>query len=309
MFVLATNMKRNWSSKYKKFIETAFRVVKRVLRPYSDKFSKRTYTQHQHAVAIMLMKYENKPYRDVVELLKEFWGYFKFGASIPHFTTLQKFFARISPNVWEFLLTKTYQLFGTTSANIAIDATGFRQRHTSFYYAWRMKDGLRQKKYRKYMKHSVSVDTDKQAIISSINVRSGPHDTRFFIPLAEKSNRIVHLMNVTADMGYDSEANHEFVRDVLGGMSIIPPRTATKFDSGTKGRYRRLMGAHFPWRKYHQRSKIETVNYVEKRKFGDELRSRLLKMQRRELKMVDVVYNIHRYINYFLSALVGFLRG
>ena len=50
--------------------------VKRILRPYSDKFSKKTYTQHQHTVAILLMKRERKPYRDVVELLKEFCAYF-----------------------------------------------------------------------------------------------------------------------------------------------------------------------------------------------------------------------------------------
>lgn len=42
--------------------------VRRVLRPYSDKFSKKTYTQHQHATAILLMRYEDKTYRDVTDL-------------------------------------------------------------------------------------------------------------------------------------------------------------------------------------------------------------------------------------------------
>jgi len=52
-------------SRYKKFIDICFVEVKRVLRPYSDKFSKKTYTQHQHAVAILLMKREAKSYRAV----------------------------------------------------------------------------------------------------------------------------------------------------------------------------------------------------------------------------------------------------
>ncbi len=58
-----------------------------------------------------------------------------------------------------------------------------------------------------------------------------------------------------------------------------------------------------------KRSKVETINSVKKRKLGDELRNRLLKMQRREMKVVDVVYNIHRYLNYCVSALLGFLQS
>ena len=100
--------------------------VKRVLRPYSDKFSKKTYTQHQHTVAILLMKRERKPYRDVVELLNEFCAYFGFNKSIPHFTTLEKFFMRIPTYVWDFLLAKTYELFAGTIADVAIDSTGYR---------------------------------------------------------------------------------------------------------------------------------------------------------------------------------------
>jgi predicted ferric reductase len=32
-------------------------------------------------------------------------------------------------------------------------------------------------------------------------------------------------------------------------------------------------------------------------------------MQRREMKVVDVVYNIHRYLSYFAVALLGFLQS
>ena len=93
-------------SRYKKFIDICFMEVKQVLRPYSDKFSKKTYTQHQHAVAILLMKHERKSYRDVVELLNEFCAYFGFDKSIPRFTTLEKFFMQIPTYVWDFLIAK-----------------------------------------------------------------------------------------------------------------------------------------------------------------------------------------------------------
>jgi len=294
-------------SRYKRFFDKAFSVVKRVFRPYSDKFSKKTYTQHQHAVAILLMKYENKPYRDVVELMKELWPYFGFTSKIPHFTTLQKFFARISANLWETLLTITYLLFEVKRANIGIDSTGFRPAHVSHYYHVRFKD---LQKTRRFMKHSISVDTDNQAIVSAINSISWHHDNVYFEPLARKSKAIVDLNNVTADMGYDSELNHVLVREELGGNSIIPIRPTSSnrcVHSFKYGRYRKELFNNFPLKTYHQRSKVETVNFVEKRKFGDELRSKLLKMQRRELRVIDVVYNLYRYLK--LAFTIGFLQG
>lgn len=298
-------MENNRDSRYKRFFEIAFREVKRVLQTYSGKFSKKTYTQHQHAVAILLMKYENKPYRDIIDLLKEMWAYFKFKGSVPHYTTLHKFFSRIPSGIWEFLLTKTYQLFDVRIANIAIDSTGFSERHTSRYYYTKFGEEHSRKQF---MKHSLSVDTDNQAVITSINRQSRRHDNIYFIPLVEKSRNIVELGNVTADKGYDAEKNHEYVRETAGGMSIIPLRPL-KWVGTTKGKYRQLLNKHFPEREYHQRSKIETVNFVEKIKFGDELRSKLLRMQRRELKVIDIVYNIYRYMKLNVSVLLGFLQG
>lgn len=174
-------MIEKWDSRYKRFIETAFREVKRVLHPYSGRFSKRTYTQHQHAVAILLMKYEKKTYRDIIDLLKETWRYFKFKGAIPHFTTLQKFFARVSSGIWDFILTKTYQLFGIKEANVAIDSTGFSENYGPFYYYMRIDEfgNKQQFRRRKFMKHSVVIDTDTQAVIASVNSQSYRHDTSF----------------------------------------------------------------------------------------------------------------------------------
>ncbi|MDE1767100.1 MAG: IS5/IS1182 family transposase, partial [Thaumarchaeota archaeon] len=166
-------------SKYKVFTEIGFRESKRVFRPYSDKYSRKTYTQYQHAVAILLMKYECKTYRDITELLKELWWYFKFENSIPHFTTLQKFFDRIPIYVWDFLIAKTYELFNSEIANVAIDSTGFDLEHPSYYYVQRVNMMSRK---RKYLKHIMSVDTDKQAVICSIGRKSNVSDNKVFKP-------------------------------------------------------------------------------------------------------------------------------
>jgi hypothetical protein len=149
-------MKEQGDSKYKRLIDIFFMEVKRVFRLYFSKFSKRTYTQHQLAVAILLMEYEDKKYMDIADLLTEFVGYFEFEDSTPHFTTLQKFFLRIPTYVWEFLLAKTYDLFAGDVANVAIDSTGYRLHHASQHYEHRIG---RRRERKRFMKHIWSIDS------------------------------------------------------------------------------------------------------------------------------------------------------
>lgn len=299
-------MRQKGDSKYKKLIEEFIELAERVVKAYSSKFSKKTYTQHQHIAAICLMKYENKTYRDTADLLKEIGHYFGFRKETPHFTTLQKFMKRIPSFVWDFIITKTYRLFNTKTADVAIDSTGFKERHTSSWYSWRIRD---RSKKRKFMKHSIVVDTNRQAIIASKVCQSGMPDIVYFVPLVRKANDIVKINNLTADKGYDSEANHKFVRKEIGAFSIIP---AKEWEEGykTHGRYRRMMKDNFPTELYHRRNIVETVNSVQKRKFGDELRSRLWYMRKKELKVIDVVYNVHRLLRNSVYVVIGgFLLG
>lgn len=200
-------MESNRESKYKGSIETAFMEVKCVLRSYSGRFSKKTYTQHQHAAAILLMKYERKTYRDIADLLKEFCTYFEFNESAPHFTTLQKFFDRIPANTRDLLLANTYQLFMATIANLAIDPTGYKLHHASQHYENRIKKKARRKRY---MKHFLSTDTDNQAIIASENYRSYVHDSKRSKPILKRTKEIVDIGYAAADKGFGSESNHKF---------------------------------------------------------------------------------------------------
>ncbi len=206
-------MKQKGDSKYKRLIDALLGIAARVLPPYSGRFSKKTYTQRQHAAAICLMKYENKPYRDIADLLGELGGYFGFGTSTPHFTTLQKFFDRIPTYVWDFLLEKTYELFKGTVANVAIDSTGYKLHHASRHYENVIYKSQRRNK--RFMKHFLSVNTGNQAIITSESWRSYVNDSTRFNPILKKTTEITKTDNAAADKGFDSEANHEFAHDKL----------------------------------------------------------------------------------------------
>ncbi|MGI0141313.1 MAG: IS5 family transposase [Candidatus Micrarchaeales archaeon] len=300
-------MEKNVESKYKRFIDLCMIPVKRLLRPYFSKFSKKDYTQHQLGVSVCLMAYEDKVYRDAADFLIEVREYLGFKDKVPHFTALQKFLRRTSLILSDFILQKTYEMFFQTKvANIGIDSTGEKTYHASNHYIKRMK---RRSKRKDYLKHSISVDTDQQAIIAAKDRRSDANDNVDFEPLVERSHKVVPLRHVTADKGYDSEEHHRFVREDIGGKSVIPLRWEGTPVSRTKGKYRKKLRKYFPKKRYHRRSIIETINSVEKRKFGDTLRSRLLKMQRREMKVTDIVYNIHRYMNHNVSVFIGFLQN
>lgn len=289
---------------YKKFIEVCLKVAKRYLQSYSSKYSKKRYTQQQLTAAVCLMKRERKTYRDIVDLLPEFLSYFSF-KSVPHFTTLQKFLKRIPMGIWDLILEGTYKLFGVKCANTAIDSTGFDELHASHYYEKRVGRDVNK---RRFMKHSILVDTDLQAVIVSHGRESGPHDIIDFKPLVKAGSKVVRIKILTADKGYDSEENHRFTREEIGAESIIPARNDNSVWR-MRGHYRKKMRRNFPLEKYHQRSKVETINSVEKRKFGQNLRSIKFEMRQKELKIIDIVYNIYRLNNKFHLLFVGFLQN
>jgi hypothetical protein len=251
------------------------------------------------------MKRERKTYRDIVDLLPELGKYFSFGKSIPHWTTLQKFLKRIPLGIWDLILVGTYKLFCARNVNTAIDGTGFDELHASHYYEKRVGRDINK---RRFMKHSIFVDTDFQAIISSCGKESGPHDTLDFKPLIKFGSRFVKIKTVTADKGYDSEENHRFAREEIGAESIIPARNDNSVWR-MRGHYRKKMRRDFPLKKYHQRSKVETINAVEKRKFGQDPRSTKFEMRQKELKLIDIVYNVYRFNNKFYLLFIGFLQS
>ncbi len=287
-------MKNNRESRYKRFIDLCVIPVKRLMKEYSNKFSKKDYTQHQLAVSVCLMAYEDKVYRDTPDLLFELREYLGFINKVPHFTALQKFLRRTSLRLLDFILQKTYEaFFQTKAANIGIDSTGERTSHASNHYLKRMK---RRSKRKDYLKHSISVDTDQQVIIAAKDRRSGADDNVDFESLVERSRKVVPLKDVTADKGYDSEEHHRFVREDIGGISIIPLRWEGTPVSRTKGKYRKKLRKYFPKKRYHRRSLVETVNFVEKTKFGDELTSKKWWMKKREQRLKNIAYNIYRYM-------------
>ena len=122
---------------------------------------------------------------------------------------------------------------------VGIDSTGFKITHALQYY-YTDRTELR----RKYAKLSIGADVLlQQQIICTIKIRRAPtrHDNIDFKPVLTRIAEILPLSVVTADKGYNSEANHHLVREELHAFSIIPARYEHLPVWRTHGKYRKQM--------------------------------------------------------------------
>ena len=87
------------------------------------------------------------------------------------------------------------------------------------------------------------------------------------------------------------------MRESLHAFSIISSRYVHVPIWRTHRKYRKEMKRGYSKILYHQRNKDETIISVIKRLFGEQITSRLIRTQNRELSFRCIAYNIHRLTN------------
>jgi len=264
------------SSKIIKFTETCLRQVS-CLPEYSSRYSRKDFTLRQHVVMLCLKVRIKQKYRDFCELLvlmpeiQRLLGL----SRIPHWTTLNKAFLRLQNHVFMILL------YAESSGYASIDATGFDRRHASRQYTSRCKMHI------KSMKTTFLVDTANLNILDIHCTTTKKHDSKIVLPLTEHHR----LKILCGDMGYDDSKVRRTLR-IRGARPLIPHRIFMK-----KQKYWNSM---MNQKLYHQRSLSETVNSVIKRKFSDTLYSKHWRTQKKELKLLAIVYNIDKNLGVYL---------
>ena len=223
---------------------------------------------------------------EVMDVIKKHLGI----TWIPHFSTLCKFYMRISSAFLSKIYKQVAGFFYRNSgrvSTIAIDSTGFSVERFSYYYSMRTA-----KTRRDYINVSLAVDAKKQVILGFKITKSRQHDTKHAKSLLR--NTLKKAECYVLDRGYDSEHIHRQIRTELQAKSLIPLRD---WNAGyVNGPFRSEMTTDFDKKIYGQRNKAETVFSVMKRRFGDEITTRRFRNQVKEVKIKCIVYSVDRFL-------------
>jgi len=268
-------------SELKTFLVFARKLLNKIPK-FNSKFSNKIYDNHQKMIILIFRQRMRMTYRGIIR-------FFRFSGlarallnlkSVPDHSTLVKFHKRINATILDGLLCKKEVI---TSA---IDSSGFETTHMSYHYAnaWNRQD---KRKYRRYLKASIAIDTDSQYILAQ-KVRIGPRNDNIDFESVMKD---VKCKYVVADKGYDSKSNRYFVLRKMNAYPHIPYRKISGINYERTG-----VPLIFDEKIYHQRSKVETVFSVIKRKYGSFILSRNYESQKKEILFRMIAYNLDRKI-------------
>jgi len=274
------------------FTEMCLRLATERVPPYRSRFSKHTFTQPQLITLYCLKLKLGVSYRELIDWLSEMprlqeaLGLRR----LPHFTTVQKAFARLETAVWRVLQRVSASLVKGDPI-VALDASGWDRSYASRYYTQRAKLKIRS------LKVSLLVDTGAQTVLDLHVTTTRKHDTQIGPKLTERN--LERFQILTADKGYDDRTHRQRLRQ-LGKRPLIRHREFQPYDRAANARMNEEL--------YHRRSLVETVISVMKRKYGAAVRSRVWWRQFRELVAMCLVYNVERTVKVGASWLARLLH-
>jgi hypothetical protein len=280
--------------KYLDFINIAVELSS-LLPPYSNKFSRKDFTQQQLMTLYILKQKSKLSYDDFVDDFKtRDSAMLELALSrVPSASTLKMFARRIKSEILELMIGNSINFTRKRNLNTAVDATGFELEDGSYYYLKRI--GIASRKH-KALKFSGCADTDKHLFLSAKIRKSKKHDNVDFKALIKKAkkNTKKKIKVNTGDGAYDSEENHEFAEQE--GFEHIAPLRKNVPVWRTKGKHRKKLRRRFSKKKYHRRSIIENMFFCVKRLCGKVIYAKKWIMQKKEMLAKVLSYNIHRIV-------------
>jgi Transposase DDE domain len=288
-------------------LRVAYGVAKRAMPTYSHPCSPKKYTQHQLFACLVLKEFFKLDYRGVETLLVESDSLRAVIdlRVVPDFTTLHKACRRLLRlPVCNRMLDVTVRLARSAGvlrspvALAAIDSSGFEAHRASNYFVRRRapygkKTGKWQvTTYRRFPKLGVVCDCSSHLILAAVPHRGPSPDIDHWIRAMCDARRRIQIHTLLADAGYDAEWVHHASRLVFNARAIIPAKHGRPTKKPPIGYYRRRMARHFDRARYGQRSQVETVFSVIKRRLEASVNACNHWSQRRALMLKAIAHNI-----------------
>lgn len=253
---------------------------------HSNKTGNKEFTNYQRISIIILFRRSRKALRDFVKELRE--------SKWVSWLQLRRIPSKSSLHYWikNFEMKTVKQLFNQLKPKspklTAIDGTGLDSFHRSRHYEKRV--GFDKMPYAKV---DLFIDVKSKQIIDFSLVNHHQHDIISARQFIKRNN--LNGVKVLCDGGYDCEDFHRQIFE-KGGRLYAPvrkmnKRTNKRFPTG----WFRKQCLELP-DFMGQRSIIECINAVLKRRFISYLRSRNSNMKKREFAWSMIVYNLTRKI-------------
>ena len=217
-------------------------------------------------------------------------------ARVPNYTTLYRFLRRLDERLIERVLREAIRRLppapGGGPTTVAVDATGLTPGAISTFFVKRARDHGAGLTWRYWLKWTVVVDVPRRLILAQV-ARQGPYnDCATLRPLVDAASQVVAIGTVLADAEFDSERNHQHIRQRLGAHSIIPAKKG-KASWRLQG-VRAQMRHRFPRRRYGPRALVESIFSAVKPKLSTRAPGRSLQTQRRQALLLGLTYNLYR---------------
>lgn len=277
---------------------------------YTSKYSRKDYTVHEHLVFLAIKELEKHSYRSLADRLADSRSVARDLRlkKTPHWTTSQKFLARIPPAWFHLLLRRLADAVGPTH-RVALDATNWRQDAASTHYVWRVG---RRMDVRDSWKSVDAVDTDTGLVVASLGTAGLRGEAPHAVPLLDRCGRVVE---VTADAAFDTHRVHRWAEQ-KGASDIVKLKGGSSAPS--KGIRLRLLRARradpATWAaRYGRRNLVEATYHAVKARTGERLVARSWWMRNRLHFLKLVAYDLQviaaRFPDLFRAYLEGFLQS
>jgi transposase len=289
---ILTHVNRNFNELYTKQV---IEVVKRLPSPWKLKKTGRKGHDPREVVAGCILKVGfNQTYDGIEAYLKESETFRNSFDALPGHSVIHRGMSNLSIPYIRNVTNQAISSLRRQGMNIAVDSTGFRTGNSSIWYDIRI--GRRSTK-RDCIKLHICMDVDTGIIHWFTITPSTRHDSPEFNALL---NHLPQLGKVYGDKGYSSRKNCQIVADKQGTPYLLFRNESTNKAKGKPAwiiSIRTYKKNTEQWLDiYHTRSIVESVFSSIKRRWGSFLRSRQKWMQKKELSLKVLSYNIKQVL-------------
>ena len=289
---ILNHVNRNFNQRYTKAV---IKAIKQLPSPWKPcEHGRNGHDPREVASACILKVGFNQTYDSIEAYLKESETFKNSFDGIPGHSVIHRGMTKLSIKYIRKVMNRITRFLRRQGMNIAVDSTGFRTGNSSIWYDIRIK---RKNTRKDCIKLHTSVDIDTGIIHWFTMTPSKRHDSPEFQKLLK------HLPEIGIGLGdkaYSSRKNCQLVADKNGVPYLCFKDNATNKAKGKPAwiiSIRDYKNNTEEWLSvYHLRSIVESVFSSIKKRWGSFLRSKKRWMQKKELSLKVLSYNVKQVL-------------